>query len=111
MAKYTGIAGGCGHEHTIVLGGPAKERQRKIEWFERDGLCAECYKAQLAREEEARRNDPAVVRAEKKDRLRDICKERGLDAGQLLDITGMTREQAQADPDAWLDATIAALEV
>ncbi len=107
MAKYTGIAGGCGHEHTIVLGGPAKERQRKIEWFERDGLCGACYRAELAREEKAKEK----TLFEKKDKLRDICKERGLDAAALLTMTGMTREQAQADPDAWLDAAITALEV
>ncbi len=53
MAKYT-IKANCGHEFETQLYGPNKDRERKIEWYERDGLCPECYAAQKqeARDEE-----------------------------------------------------------
>lgn len=45
MAKYE-INYSCGHTATVQLYGPTKERERKIAWFEREGLCPECYAAQ-----------------------------------------------------------------
>lgn len=44
MAKYT-LNFSCGHEETIQLFGPNKERSRKIEWFESNGSCSTCYRA------------------------------------------------------------------
>lgn len=51
MAKYE-IKFSCGHTETIQLYGKMKDRQRKIEYFEREGLCSECYKKVVAQEEQ-----------------------------------------------------------
>lgn len=42
MAKYN-VKFSCGHEETIDLFGPVKERESKIAYFEKRGLCRECY--------------------------------------------------------------------
>ena len=44
--KYS-ITYACGHEGTVDLWGKGSERERKINFFERCGLCPECYKAQM----------------------------------------------------------------
>ena len=46
MAKYT-ITMSCGHTDTVELFGREKDRQRKIEYFEEQGLCKECYKKEM----------------------------------------------------------------
>lgn len=51
MAKYT-VKFSCGHENVMQLFGKEKDRQSKIEYFERYGLCPECYKAKMERERE-----------------------------------------------------------
>ena len=43
MAKYD-VDYSCGHNATIQLVGPTRERERKIEWMER-GFCPECFKS------------------------------------------------------------------
>lgn len=43
MARYT-INYSCGHTEDRQLYGKHSERERKIEWFEREGLCSECWK-------------------------------------------------------------------
>jgi len=45
MAKYD-VTFSCGHEETIELFGKGSERERKIAWFEKYGLCSCCYKAE-----------------------------------------------------------------
>ncbi len=52
MATYT-ITFGCGHAEEKQLFGPEKERTRKIEYFEREGLCSECYKAAMRKKDSA----------------------------------------------------------
>lgn len=47
--KYT-ITYSCGHEGTIELFGKGSERQRKIDYMERCGLCPECYKEKMRAE-------------------------------------------------------------
>lgn len=47
MAKYD-ITFSCGHTGTIELFGKTSERERKINYFENHGLCAECRKAEKA---------------------------------------------------------------
>nr|DAL08165.1 MAG TPA: pepsin inhibitor [Caudoviricetes sp.] len=42
--KYD-ITYSCGHDGTVDLWGKGAERERKISFFERCGLCPECYKA------------------------------------------------------------------
>lgn len=51
MAKYE-IKFSCGHTETIQLYGKMKDRQRKIEYFEREGLCSECYKKAIEQEKQ-----------------------------------------------------------
>ena len=62
MAKYD-VTYGCGHEATIQLYGPGKDRDRKIEWLERDGLCGDCYKAKRDAEFAARNTAAAAENA------------------------------------------------
>lgn len=49
--KYT-ITMSCGHEERIELFGSTKVRDRKIDYFESEGLCKECYKKKLQEEAE-----------------------------------------------------------
>lgn len=49
MAKTT-INHSCGHSQVVELYGPLAERERKIEWLEREGLCTACYRAAKDRE-------------------------------------------------------------
>ena len=50
MAQYT-ITRSCGHEETVRLYGPGKDRERKIAWMEQT-LCRDCYRAEQARADE-----------------------------------------------------------
>lgn len=34
----------CGHTHTVQLFGKYADRERKIEYFERCGVCPDCYR-------------------------------------------------------------------
>lgn len=43
----------CGHEVTVCLFGPEKERRDKIKYFEDCGLCKECYKKKLEEDKKA----------------------------------------------------------
>ena len=52
MAKTT-VTYSCGHEGEIVLSGPRRERERKIDWAESSGLCRDCYIAERRQKEEA----------------------------------------------------------
>ena len=53
MAKYD-VVFSCGHEERIELFGKGTERERKIAWFEKYGLCSTCYKEQQQAKAEAR---------------------------------------------------------
>ncbi len=47
MAKYT-ISYACGHgSYEEQLFGQGKERERRIEWLERNKICPECYRAKM----------------------------------------------------------------
>lgn len=52
MAKYT-VLMSCGHEDTVELFGKNSERERKIAYFEANGLCKECYKKKMQDQIEA----------------------------------------------------------
>lgn len=52
MAKYT-IKMSCGHEQEVSLFGKSTERERKIHYFETQGLCKECYKKKMDEMSEA----------------------------------------------------------
>ena len=46
MAKYD-ITYSCGHSGTVQLFGPHRDRDRKIEWYQDQADCPECYKAKM----------------------------------------------------------------
>lgn len=56
--KYT-VTYSCGHVGEVHLYGKTSERERKIAWLERSGLCPDCYKAmkEAERAEEHARQD------------------------------------------------------
>lgn len=47
MAKYI-VNFSCGHTEPMYLFGKETERQRKIAWWEEQGMCTKCYRAWLA---------------------------------------------------------------
>lgn len=47
MAKYT-VTMSCGHEQIVELFGKSSEREKTISYYEKDGLCTECYKKMCA---------------------------------------------------------------
>lgn len=51
MAKYTAKFA-CGHEEVINLYGKNAERERKIAYYQEQGKCSECYKAEKKAERE-----------------------------------------------------------
>lgn len=52
MAKYD-VRFSCGHVATICLYGKEEDRQRKIAWYEENGLCPDCYRKQQEEEKKA----------------------------------------------------------
>jgi len=50
--KYN-ITFSCGHTGTVELFGKDKERHKKLEYFQENGLCSECYKKMMREEEQA----------------------------------------------------------
>ena len=65
--KYT-VKYSCGHEGTVELFGKESERERKIAWYEREGICPECYAAARKAEQEkaeAEYSLPELVGTEK----------------------------------------------
>ena len=93
MAKHTGLAGGCGHEHTIQVFGKSADRARKIEWFESEGLCGECYKAEMAKQEQAKATQPVS-----KSEIVEVMRERKINPPEILALVGMSQAEAAADP-------------
>lgn len=43
MAKYD-ITYSCGHQGTVNIVGPVKDRESKKKWYEEEAVCPECYK-------------------------------------------------------------------
>lgn len=64
MAWYDGTYS-CGHEGTVSITGPSKDRQRKAD-YRFSGLCPECYKKQLEKEKEEK-NVEAARKSEEMD--------------------------------------------
>lgn len=65
--KYT-VKYSCGHTGTVELFGKESERERKIAWYERAGMCPECYATARKAEQEkaaAEYSLPELVGTEK----------------------------------------------
>lgn len=45
MGKYT-VKFSCGHEEVRELFGKESERERKIDYWEKSGICTDCYRAE-----------------------------------------------------------------
>ena len=71
----------CGHEETVSLFGPGKERERTISWYRSAGLCSECY----AKRKQERYNERNQAHAEE-------AKSAGLPA-----LTGTEKQIAWAE--------------
>jgi hypothetical protein len=97
MAKHTAIAGGCGHEHTIQVFGKSADRTRKIEWFETEGLCGECYKAEMAKQEQTKATLPVS-----KSEIVEVMRARKISPPEILALVGMELAEAEADPDEFV---------
>ncbi len=80
MAKYT-VTRSCGHEETVVLFGPGKQRDWRLESVEPYKLCSECYQAELKRKREETNREAA-----------EAAKESGLPA-----LTGTEKQVAWAE--------------
>jgi len=63
MAKYT-VTRACGHDETVVLFGPGKNRDWRLDNVEPSKLCSECYQADLARQREESNREAAEVAKE-----------------------------------------------
>jgi len=66
MAKTT-INHSCGHSQVVELYGSLADRERKIKWLEREGLCSACYKA--AKDQERIEESAKAAEANKADYL------------------------------------------
>lgn len=49
MAKYK-VKFSCGHEEVIELSGKNSDRERKINYFEKYGICSKCWEEQKNKE-------------------------------------------------------------
>jgi hypothetical protein len=49
MAKYD-VDFSCGHTAEVQIFGKSKDRQSRIKWLERCGICPDCYRAQKEKE-------------------------------------------------------------
>lgn len=47
--KYS-VEFSCGHTEEVQIYGKAEERERKIRYFGKSGLCHECYKKKMNEE-------------------------------------------------------------
>lgn len=73
----------CGHTDTVDLGGPTKDRERKIEYFKYRGLCPSCYKEYKRAENEKREERKSKVVSEYIERA---------GGGELPALTGSERQ-------------------
>lgn len=85
MAKYT-IKYACGHgSHVEQLFGKTSERERRIEWEEKNRSCPECYKAQLLEADE---------KAEPRASVSVVCN--GVGAYLRTEVVGRTNHHKEA---------------
>lgn len=63
MAKYI-VTRACGHEETIALFGPHRDREWRLEKVEPNKLCYECWQAEVARQREEANREAAEAAKE-----------------------------------------------
>jgi len=63
MAKYD-VKFSCGHEDEVQLFGKVSERERKIAYFEKEGLCSNCYSEMKKIEMEVQHEKEGIVEQE-----------------------------------------------
>lgn len=61
--KYT-VTFSCGHEATVDLFGKTSERDRRIAWYEKEGVCPDCYR-KMKEEERKQADEELAAYAEK----------------------------------------------
>lgn len=79
MSQFYGTYS-CGHEGTVNIFGPTKDRERKAEW-EFSGLCPDCYKKKQEEEREKENQKAAEASAEM----------------ELPELSGTTKQSAWAN--------------
>lgn len=70
--KYT-VKFSCGHTDRVELLGPHKDRERKIAWYEEEGLCPCCFAAKKEAENAAGCREVEMFYGEYKEKFAD-CK-------------------------------------
>ncbi len=60
MAKYT-VDWSCGHHTVEQLFGHHKDRERKIDWMQSQGICPDCFRAKKQAEREAVNQQAAAL--------------------------------------------------
>ena len=58
---YKKVKYSCGHEGLLYVSGKSADKQEKIEWAERDGICPACYAKMKREEREESRKEEAQV--------------------------------------------------
>ena len=58
---YKKVMYSCGHEGLLYVSGKSADKQEKIEWAERDGICPACYAKMKREEREESRKEEAQV--------------------------------------------------
>ncbi len=117
MAKYN-IDWSCGHHTVDQLYGKHTERERHIEWAERQGKCPDCFRAEKQAEREAAnqqaaQNLPALVGSEKQIKWAEAIRRAALDApgNHIVADADAKLATVPADKRAKFAAGLAAMRV
>lgn len=68
--KYT-VTFSCGHEAKVELFGKTSERDRRIAWYEKEGVCPDCYRKM--KEEERKQPTKSLQLTPRKSRPSTNC--------------------------------------
>lgn len=84
----------CGHTHTVEIFGSGKDRERKIEWYENEGLCPDCYKTQ---QQAIRQAEKEKEEAELKENFSSLPEIQGVSEKQIAYATNLRRKFLNSD--------------
>jgi hypothetical protein len=91
MAKYS-VTYSCRHDGTEQLFGKMEDRERKLDWYARVGVCPSCYKAKMSQAVEAASVGlPALQGSEKQ-----VAWAAKLRIEMLDRVVGATRDKVRA---------------